>query len=179
MALRRNLISRSLQAKHLHGLAVRTSLAAPPELPPFDYVPKPYNGPSADEVLAKRKKFLGPSLFYYYQKPLLVIFTFRRAATLPSPPAGPQPCLLKPPSTPLPSGPSSPTAGSASSTNLHGSSSSKLTSNGPSRITEISNDPHNPPITGSAVAVAVAAHALLPPAGSQPIQTFLSLSASH
>lgn len=43
------------------------------ELPPFDYVPKPYTGPSADEVLAKRKKFLGPSLFYYYQTPLNIV----------------------------------------------------------------------------------------------------------
>ncbi|KAK8511654.1 hypothetical protein V6N12_038255 [Hibiscus sabdariffa] len=45
----------------------------PPHLPPFDYQPKPYNGPSADEILAKRKRFLGPSLFYYYQKPLNIV----------------------------------------------------------------------------------------------------------
>lgn len=43
---------------------------APRQLPPFHYQPKPYNGPSADEILEKRKKFLGPSLFYYYQKPV-------------------------------------------------------------------------------------------------------------
>ncbi|CAN1257358.1 Alanine--glyoxylate aminotransferase 2 homolog 1, mitochondrial [Linum perenne] len=42
---------------------------APPQLPPFDHQPRPYKGPSADEVLQKRKTFLGPSLFYYYQKP--------------------------------------------------------------------------------------------------------------
>lgn len=46
------------------------AVVAPPELPPFDYQPKPYKGPLADEVLEKRKKFLGPSLFYYYQKPV-------------------------------------------------------------------------------------------------------------
>ncbi|XP_022741545.1 alanine--glyoxylate aminotransferase 2 homolog 1, mitochondrial [Durio zibethinus] len=46
---------------------------APRQLPPFDYQPKPYNGPSADEILEKRKKFLGPSLFYYYQKPLNIV----------------------------------------------------------------------------------------------------------
>ncbi|XWS44861.1 hypothetical protein CRYUN_Cryun15aG0086000 [Craigia yunnanensis] len=46
---------------------------APPQLPWFDYQPKPYNGPSADEILEKRKKFLGPSLFYYYQKPLNIV----------------------------------------------------------------------------------------------------------
>lgn len=46
---------------------------APRQLPPFHYQPKPYNGPSADEILEKRKKFLGPSLFYYYQKPLNIV----------------------------------------------------------------------------------------------------------
>ncbi|KAF2293103.1 hypothetical protein GH714_036741 [Hevea brasiliensis] len=44
----------------------------PPQLPLFDYQPKPYNGPLADEILQKRKKFLGPSLFYY-QKPLNIV----------------------------------------------------------------------------------------------------------
>ncbi|XP_027337982.1 alanine--glyoxylate aminotransferase 2 homolog 1, mitochondrial-like [Abrus precatorius] len=43
------------------------------QLPPFDYKPKPYEGPLADEVFAKRKKFLGPSLFHYYQKPLNIV----------------------------------------------------------------------------------------------------------
>ena len=38
------------------------------QLPPFDYKPRPYKGPLADEVFAKRKKFLGPSLFHFYQK---------------------------------------------------------------------------------------------------------------
>lgn len=51
-----------------------TSAGAPPsELPPFDYQPKPYRGLSADEILQKRKKFLGSSLFYYYQKPLNIV----------------------------------------------------------------------------------------------------------
>ncbi|TKY60338.1 Alanine--glyoxylate aminotransferase 1 [Spatholobus suberectus] len=45
----------------------------PPLLPPFDYHPHPYNGPSTDEVLAKRKTFLGPSVFHYYQKPLNIV----------------------------------------------------------------------------------------------------------
>ena len=42
----------------------------PPQLPPFDHQPHPYNGPSADEVFAKRKTFLGPSVFHYYKKPV-------------------------------------------------------------------------------------------------------------
>ncbi|XP_020236918.1 alanine--glyoxylate aminotransferase 2 homolog 1, mitochondrial [Cajanus cajan] len=45
----------------------------PPSLPPFNYQPRPYNGPSADEVLAKRKKFLGPSVMHYYQKPVNIV----------------------------------------------------------------------------------------------------------
>ena len=39
-----------------------------PQMPPFDYMPQPYNGPKADEILAKRKKFLNPALFLYYKK---------------------------------------------------------------------------------------------------------------
>jgi alanine-glyoxylate transaminase/(R)-3-amino-2-methylpropionate-pyruvate transaminase len=44
-----------------------------PELPPFDYTPKPYAGPSAEEVLALRKQFLNPALFLYYQKPMMIV----------------------------------------------------------------------------------------------------------
>ncbi|WCJ27947.1 hypothetical protein M5689_009661 [Euphorbia peplus] len=44
-----------------------------PKLPPFDYSPPPYSGPSADEILAKRKQFLSPSLFHFYTKPLHVV----------------------------------------------------------------------------------------------------------
>ncbi|CAA6665103.1 unnamed protein product [Spirodela intermedia] len=39
----------------------------------FDHQPKPYSGLSADEILQKRKTFLGPSLFYYYQKPINIV----------------------------------------------------------------------------------------------------------
>ncbi|XWS41502.1 hypothetical protein CRYUN_Cryun17cG0087200 [Craigia yunnanensis] len=53
--------------------AAAASDDAPRQLPLFDYQPKPYNGPSADEILQKRKKFVGPSLFYYYQKPLNIV----------------------------------------------------------------------------------------------------------
>ena len=44
-----------------------------PELPPFDYTPKPYTGPSAEEVFALRKQFLNPALFLYYQKPMMIV----------------------------------------------------------------------------------------------------------
>jgi alanine-glyoxylate transaminase/(R)-3-amino-2-methylpropionate-pyruvate transaminase len=44
-----------------------------PTLPPFNHQPKPYTGPSADEVLALRKQFLNPGLFLYYKKPVMFV----------------------------------------------------------------------------------------------------------
>src|SRR6478672_3768151 len=45
----------------------------PPLLPPFDHVPAPYTGPSAEEVLALRREFLSPALFAYYQRPVMIV----------------------------------------------------------------------------------------------------------
>ncbi len=42
-------------------------------LPPFNYTPKPYVGPSADEVLALRQQYLSPSIFHYYKKPVMIV----------------------------------------------------------------------------------------------------------
>ncbi|KAJ6765446.1 ALANINE--GLYOXYLATE AMINOTRANSFERASE 2-like protein 3 MITOCHONDRIAL-LIKE ISOFORM X1 [Salix purpurea] len=44
-----------------------------PKLPPFDYSPPPYTGPSSEQILAKRKQYLSPSLFHFYSKPLNVV----------------------------------------------------------------------------------------------------------
>ncbi|KAJ4704295.1 Alanine--glyoxylate aminotransferase 2, mitochondrial-like protein [Melia azedarach] len=44
-----------------------------PKIPPFDYSPPPYTGPSADEILAMRKNFLSPSMRQLYKKPLNVV----------------------------------------------------------------------------------------------------------
>ncbi|KAA8517497.1 hypothetical protein F0562_017873 [Nyssa sinensis] len=44
-----------------------------PKMPPFDYSPPPYTGPSADEILQKRKQYLSPSMFYLYKKPLNIV----------------------------------------------------------------------------------------------------------
>ena len=44
-----------------------------PKLPPFDYSPPPYTGPSAADILAKRKAYLSPSLFHFYNKPLNIV----------------------------------------------------------------------------------------------------------
>eukprot|EP01018_Ginkgo_biloba_P014953 Gb_08982 [translate_table: standard] len=49
------------------------NIDAPPQMPPFKYTPRPYMGPSAEEILKKRKQFLGPSMFYFYQKPLNIV----------------------------------------------------------------------------------------------------------
>jgi alanine-glyoxylate transaminase/(R)-3-amino-2-methylpropionate-pyruvate transaminase len=44
-----------------------------PNLPPCDHKPKPYTGPSADEVLGLRKQYLNPGLFLYYKKPVMFV----------------------------------------------------------------------------------------------------------
>ena len=44
-----------------------------PELPPFNYQPQPYGGPSAQEVLRLRRQFLNPGLFLYYKQPLMIV----------------------------------------------------------------------------------------------------------
>jgi len=44
-----------------------------PELPPFDYQPTKYEGPSSDEVLRLRKEFLNPGIFIYYKKPIMLV----------------------------------------------------------------------------------------------------------
>ncbi|KAL2470930.1 Alanine--glyoxylate aminotransferase 23 [Abeliophyllum distichum] len=44
-----------------------------PKMPPFDYTPPPYTGPSADEIIRKRKDFLSPSIFHFYDDPLNLV----------------------------------------------------------------------------------------------------------
>ncbi|PIA58072.1 hypothetical protein AQUCO_00500183v1 [Aquilegia coerulea] len=44
-----------------------------PKMPPFDYSPPPYTGPSAAEILQKRKDFLSPSMFTFYKNPLHLV----------------------------------------------------------------------------------------------------------
>ena len=43
-----------------------------PTLPPTAHTPRPYTGPSLDEVLAKRRQFMSPGLFLYYKKPIML-----------------------------------------------------------------------------------------------------------
>src|SRR5215469_3339405 len=44
-----------------------------PKLPATNYKPKPYTGPSAEEVLALRKQYLNPGIFLYYKQPLMLV----------------------------------------------------------------------------------------------------------
>ncbi|XP_021766275.1 alanine--glyoxylate aminotransferase 2 homolog 3, mitochondrial-like [Chenopodium quinoa] len=44
-----------------------------PKMPAFDYSPPPYTGPSAAEILQKRKEFLSPSMFTFFNDPLNVV----------------------------------------------------------------------------------------------------------
>ncbi len=48
---------------------------SPPRLslPPVDHTPRPYDGPSRDEVLALRQQYLSPGLVTYYRDPLLLV----------------------------------------------------------------------------------------------------------
>ncbi|XP_042504729.1 alanine--glyoxylate aminotransferase 2 homolog 1, mitochondrial-like [Macadamia integrifolia] len=75
MALQRSFLKRSHEAEEkLRPLLLRSfSSISAPTLPHFDYEPKPYKGPLGDEILQKRKKYLFPSLFHYYQKPLNIV----------------------------------------------------------------------------------------------------------
>ena len=44
-----------------------------PTLPPSKHQPQPYQGPSAEQVLALRRQYLSPGIFLYYKKPLMLV----------------------------------------------------------------------------------------------------------
>jgi alanine-glyoxylate transaminase/(R)-3-amino-2-methylpropionate-pyruvate transaminase len=46
---------------------------AVPQLPPCDFTPRPYDGPSREEVLALRKRYVNPAVFTLYREPLMVV----------------------------------------------------------------------------------------------------------
>ncbi|KAK8466419.1 hypothetical protein PHAVU_008G087600 [Phaseolus vulgaris] len=48
-------------------------VAPPKELPAFDYSPSAYSGPTGDEILAKRREYLSPSILHSYKTPLNVV----------------------------------------------------------------------------------------------------------
>ncbi|MDQ3556861.1 MAG: aspartate aminotransferase family protein [Gemmatimonadota bacterium] len=48
-------------------------MTAPVEMPPFSHAPRPYTGPSREEVLAMRREFCSPALFTLYGEPLMIV----------------------------------------------------------------------------------------------------------
>lgn len=44
-----------------------------PELPAFDHEPKPYDGPSYEEVERLREQYVSPGIIKYYKKPLMIV----------------------------------------------------------------------------------------------------------
>jgi alanine-glyoxylate transaminase/(R)-3-amino-2-methylpropionate-pyruvate transaminase len=50
-----------------------TTIAPRLEMPPTDHVPRPYTGPSRDEVLGMRRQYLNPTIFTLYREPLLIV----------------------------------------------------------------------------------------------------------
>jgi alanine-glyoxylate transaminase/(R)-3-amino-2-methylpropionate-pyruvate transaminase len=45
----------------------------PPELAPYDHQATPYTGPSLEEVMDMRKRYLTPALVTYYKDPLMIV----------------------------------------------------------------------------------------------------------
>ena len=44
-----------------------------PAMPACEHVPRPYTGPSRDEVLAMRKEFANPAIFTIYRDPIMIV----------------------------------------------------------------------------------------------------------
>lgn len=42
-------------------------------LPPFDFQPAAYSGPSIEEVMQMRREFVNPAIFHYYKEPLMIV----------------------------------------------------------------------------------------------------------
>jgi alanine-glyoxylate transaminase/(R)-3-amino-2-methylpropionate-pyruvate transaminase len=43
------------------------------QLPPTNHTPRPYTGPSREEVLAMRREFTSPAIFTIYREPLMIV----------------------------------------------------------------------------------------------------------
>lgn len=50
-----------------------TATTPQPTLPPCPHQPRPYTGPSRDEVIRVRKQHVNPGIFTYYKQPLMVV----------------------------------------------------------------------------------------------------------
>ena len=51
-----------------------TDVMQPPlAMPPFAHTPRPYQGPSREEVLALRRRHVNPAVFTLYRDPLMIV----------------------------------------------------------------------------------------------------------
>src|SRR3954471_5632996 len=50
-----------------------TQVMPPLAMPPFGYAPRPYTGPSREEVLALRRRHVNPAVFTLYRDPLMIV----------------------------------------------------------------------------------------------------------
>src|SRR3990170_6297264 len=48
-------------------------MPSPLAMPPFEYTPRPYRGPSREEVLALRRRHVNPAVFTLYRDPLMIV----------------------------------------------------------------------------------------------------------
>eukprot|EP01089_Gocevia_fonbrunei_P013623 TRINITY_DN3521_c0_g1_i1.p1 TRINITY_DN3521_c0_g1~~TRINITY_DN3521_c0_g1_i1.p1 ORF type:complete len:476 (-),score=107.66 TRINITY_DN3521_c0_g1_i1:41-1468(-) len=71
-ATRSTLLALSKNVKSNYN-SVSAYSTADPQLPPTDFKPQPYTGPSYEEVANLRKTYLNPAIFAFYKKPLMVV----------------------------------------------------------------------------------------------------------
>ncbi|XP_052207935.1 alanine--glyoxylate aminotransferase 2 homolog 2, mitochondrial-like isoform X2 [Diospyros lotus] len=72
----RNALSRSLclsTSKQHSTEALQETERAIPKMPPFDYTPPPYTGPSAADIMEMRLRHLSPAAFHLYSHPLNLV----------------------------------------------------------------------------------------------------------
>jgi len=44
-----------------------------PQMPPTNHIPRPYSGPSREEVMALRKQYANPAIFTIYKNPIMIV----------------------------------------------------------------------------------------------------------
>lgn len=69
-SLRRALSSSSVSAGSPDPSAAPGAFPRP--LPAFEHTPAPYVGPSPEESIAKRRRFLAPCLFHHFREPVMI-----------------------------------------------------------------------------------------------------------
>jgi alanine-glyoxylate transaminase / (R)-3-amino-2-methylpropionate-pyruvate transaminase len=42
-------------------------------MPPCDHTPRPYSGPTREEVMAMRRQYINPTIFTLYNDPLMIV----------------------------------------------------------------------------------------------------------